>query len=51
MTALFPYIPAKAGPQRLGNKGCGFSYVQRASDFQMVQTWVPASAGMSGQVK
>ena len=48
MTALLPLIPAEAGPQGFGDERHGLGLADKAAVRQMAQTWVPASAGMSG---
>ena len=49
MTRLLPLIPAEAGTQCFGDKRRGLGFAKKAAVRQMAQTWVPASAGMSGQ--
>jgi len=39
-----PLIPAEAGTQYFG-------YIQIVGRMRAVQTWVPASAGMSGELR
>jgi|MCHG01.1.fsa_nt_gi hypothetical protein len=45
-----PLIPAEAGTQSFGVKRHGLGFANKAAVRQMDQTWVPASAGMSGRV-
>ena len=51
MTALLPLIPAEAGTQGFGDERHALGFANKAAVRQMAQTWVPASAGMSGQSK
>jgi hypothetical protein len=51
MTSFFPLIPAEAGTQCFGDKRRVPGFADKAAVRQMAQTWVPASAGMSGQDK
>ena len=51
MTRLLPLIPAEAGTQCFGDKRRVPGFADKAAVRQMAQTWVPASAGMSGQDK
>ena len=48
MTCLLPLIPAEAGTQDFGDKRRVLGFADKAAVRQMAQTWVPASAGMSG---
>ena len=48
MTALLPLIPAEAGTQCFGDKRRVLGCTYKAAARQTAQTWVPASAGMSG---
>ena len=41
---LHPLIPAEAGTQY-------FDYIQNLDRLRAAQTWVPASAGMSGELR
>ena len=49
MISLCPLIPAEAGTQGLGDKRQASGFSDKTAVRQMAQTWVPASAGMSGQ--
>jgi len=49
MTSFFPLIPAEAGTQRFGDQRRLSGFTDKAAVSQTPQTWVPASAGMSGQ--
>jgi len=49
MTRLLPLIPAEAGTQYFGDNRRVPGFAKKAAVRQMAQTWVPASAGMSGQ--
>jgi hypothetical protein len=49
MTRLLPLIPAEAGTQCFGDERLVLGCANKAAVRQMAQTWVPASAGMSGQ--
>ena len=48
MTPLLPLIPAEAEPQCFGDERHALGFANKAAVRQMAQTWVPASAGMSG---
>ncbi len=48
MNALLPLIPAEAGTQDFGDKRRVLGCADKAAVRQMAQSWVPASAGMSG---
>ena len=50
MSDNYPLIPAEAGTQSFGDKRRVLGFADKAAVRQMAQTWVPASAGMSGRV-
>ena len=51
MTAYLLLIPAEAGTQGFGDERHASGFAKKTAVRQMAQTWVPASAGMSGQDK
>ena len=46
----YPLIPAEAGTQFFGCQRSPSDSEMNFTGYQMAQTWVPASAGMSGRV-
>jgi len=50
MSDNYPLIPAEAGTHRFGDRRGVLGGTDRAAVRQMAQTWVPASAGMSGRI-
>ena len=49
MSNNYPLIPAEAGTQCFGDKRRVPGFACKAAVRQIAQTWVPASAGMSGR--
>jgi len=48
MTSPNPFIPAEAGTQCFGYRASDLGCINTATVQTVAQTWVPASAGMSG---
>ena len=47
---LLPLIPAKAGTQTFHRTGLGYAASNTGETFRP-KTWIPAFAGMSGELK